>query len=524
MAETEPIVLTFGGGIHSRRRISDIDIDECVAGSENFDLEPQFLALTPRKPFDQVGTAPNAGSIRGYAQLCRTDGSLSTLIQARDRVYSWNGSTGFTEVGQVNATARLRGGIEHNFLLENITIITDLERVETVKKWDGTTFAQFAHDLGGDFFAKFCRIFGERAVLANVKTTTDTPHVALFSKRGDSETLTTGNRPSSGLGLDDPFFLPMPDLKPINGLEFAFGELLFSTERGRLYRLSGSSALDYFMEELYNIKSVVGDEAVINIGNDLLLGLPGRIETLSGVLEFGDVQANDVSIEIADQVEDVQSWRLFYDRNREHVYAFGANQSGVLILHKRLLDQAEESPWSKWTTTQSMAFDPVTVMPIIDPLTMIDAIYMGDENGNIYRMQGSGDKDGGTDAVTVKRRTGLIEIPAGNAFDLKGWISYRKLFETLVTIRVLYGGKEEFTQETQTKLPTNTNIAVYGGAHYYGDNQTFYGAEFSQRIAIQDWRAAGLSSHFQIEVEFDAESAVHIEEIGFSFDTQDTQT
>ena len=524
MPETDPIVITFGGGVHSRRRISDIDINECVKGSENFDLEPQFLALTPRKPFDLVATAPNAGSIRGYGQLCKRDGTLTTLIQARDRVYTWDGSTTFTEVGQVDASARMRGPIEHNFLLEDITILTDLEKVETVKKWDGTTFAQFAHDLGGNLFAKYCRVSNERAVLANVKTTTDTPHVALFSERGASETLTTGTRPISGLGAEVAFFLPMVDLRPINGLEFAFGELVFSTERGRLFKLSGTTTENYFIDELYNIKGVVGNEAMVNIGNDLMLGLPGRIETLSGVLEFGDVQANDASIEIADQVEDTQSWRLFYDKNREHIYAFGTNVSGVFLAHKRLFNQSEFSPWAKWSTSHPMNFNPVTVMPLIDPIKLIDAIYMGDENGNIYRMQGDGDKDGGTDAVTVKRRTGLIEVPATSAFELKGWVSYRRLFETTMTIRVLWGGKEESTQEITRTLPDNDSIAVYGGNHYYGDNQTFYGAEFSQRIAIQDWTAAGLSSHFQLEFEFDAESAVHIEEVGFSFDFQNAQT
>lgn len=524
MAQTEPIVITFGGGIHSRRRISDIDINECVKGSENFDLEPQFLALTPRKPFDLVGTAPNAGSIRGYAQLCKVDGTLTTLIQARDKWYSWGGSTTFTEVGDCNAASRMRGGIEHNFLLEDITIITDLEKLQTVQKWDGTTLSKFNHNLGGDLFAKFCRVFSERAVLSNVKTTTDTSHVALFSKRGSSEEMSNSDRPISSLGLDAAFFLPMLDLRPINAMEFVFGELLFSTERGRLFNLSGNSAFNYFVDEFYNIKGVVGDEAVVDIGNDLLMGLTGRIESLSGVQEFGDVQANDTSIEIADQVEDTPSWRLFYDKNREHVYVFPANESGVFLVHKRLIGQSEFSPWAKWTTTHPMGFNPVTVLPIIDPLTLIDAVYMGDENGNIYRMQGSGDTDGGSDSVKVKRRTGLIEVPAGNVFDLVGWVSYRQLFETVMTINILWGGKETFDQSIQVTLPNNPNIAVYGGDHYYGDNQTFYGAEFSQRIRIQDWGAAGLSSHFQLEVEFDAESAVHIEEVGFSFETEPAQT
>ena len=67
MADNQ-VILTFGGGLNARRRIVDVALDECVAPSENFDLDPQFRALNRRKPFDLVATAPNGNRRpgRGY--------------------------------------------------------------------------------------------------------------------------------------------------------------------------------------------------------------------------------------------------------------------------------------------------------------------------------------------------------------------------------------------------------------------------------------------------------------------------
>jgi len=207
MVET---VITFGGGINARRRTADVDPNECVSGSVNFDLDPQYRALSRRNAFDLVATAPNAGAINGFAQLISPDNSVSTLVQAGTTVYEWDGDQVFTSVGTVTSGAKLRGPREHNFTLSDFVIITDLAGLETVKKWDGTTFADLAHNLGGNFFAKYCRVYNERAIYANVTAGTATPHVILGSAIGDSEDLSAGDRPASALGFDAAWFLPMP--------------------------------------------------------------------------------------------------------------------------------------------------------------------------------------------------------------------------------------------------------------------------------------------------------------------------
>ena len=523
MADNQ-VILTFGGGINARRRVVDVALDECVAPSENFDLDPVNRALNRRKPFDLVATAPNGAAINGFAQLIKQDQSISTLVQAGGNVYTWDGATSFTLAGTVSTNAKLRGPREHNFTLDEYVVITDLNKAEVVKKWDGTTFANLAHDLGGDFFAKYARVHNERIIFGNVKTTTDTPHLLLGSKIGDGEDLSNSDRPSSALGFDAAWFLPMPDLRPLNGLEAAFGEFLISTERGRLYRLTGSTALDFNLSEFHVGSAVVGDEAIKNIGNDVVMGLAGRIESLQGTLNFGDVEANDLSLPIGPLIENVTGWTIEYDRKLQKVFCFPDNQSALWVLHKNLLNDPENqlSPWSKWVTTHNVDFNPTTVMQLVNPLNNQDVVYFGDTAGNIYRLDGEGGQDGGTDDITVKRRSGMFAVPEGNIFDVKGWIHYRKLFATTLTIRILGGGVAVFTQEISLQLPENTNVAVYGGAHHYGDQTSLYGISFTGRIHQQDWGAAGQASHFQLEVEIAGNEDIDLEEVGIEFNVAKT--
>lgn len=521
------VVLTFGGGINARRRTADVDPNECVAGSQNFDLDPQYRALSRRRAFDLIATTPNGLQINGFAQLINQDGTVSTLVQAGTVVYEWDGDQVFTSVGTVASGAKLRGPREHNFTLDDFVIITDLAKVETVKKWDGTSFVDLAHNLGGDFYARYCRVYNERAIYANVTTATATPHVILGSAIGNSEDLSAANRPSSALGFDAAWFIPMPDLRPINGLEQGFGQFLISTERGRLFRLLGQDATDFIMEEFHVGSAVVGDEAITNIGNDIIMGLAGRIESLSGTLNFGDVESNDVSAFITPLIENVTGWTIVYDRKGQDVYCFPNNQSAVWILHKKTLNDPISqglSPWSKGTTTHASNFSPTTVMQLINPIDMNDAVYFGDTLGNIYLLEGEGSLDAGTESIVVKRTSGLIQVPAGNNWDIRGHVTYRKQFAQTITIRILHGGKSVWTQEIQKQIPgaEEEGIGFYNGDSYYDDGTSVYNVGFSGRIFRQDWSAAGHSSLFQVEIEADAADPFLIEEVGVEFQASET--
>ncbi len=375
MAEdNKPVVLSFGGGINARQRSADIDIEECTEG-ENFDLNFQSSVLAGRKQFGIIAIAPNGQPIRGMAQLVKQDGTLSTIIQAGGTVFSWDGTpAGFTEIGTVDPAARLRGPIDSNFTLDNFIILTDLAKIENVKKWTGEVFTDLEHNLGVDFKAKYVTVQTERAIFANVKTgTVDTPHVILASKQGDSEILTSTIRPAAAASAEDEWFLPTPDLRPINGITFFAKTLLLSTERGRLYAIEGliagadTDGLPFTsIEDFHAGSAVSGDEALINIGNDVAMGLPTRIETLRGIVESGDVETNDASWWIAPLIngtfgEAVTSWLLAYDQADQRVFCFPNTGDEAWVLHKSLLFGPNRqvggkniSPWAKWTPTDDV--------------------------------------------------------------------------------------------------------------------------------------------------------------------------
>ena len=96
----------FSGGLNEQQQPS---INEAAVGSYNFDLSKDRNALIPRGPFDLVATAPNAGDIRGIIQLIKRDATETTLIQAGNILYSWDGASSFTNVGAPNVASQLRG-------------------------------------------------------------------------------------------------------------------------------------------------------------------------------------------------------------------------------------------------------------------------------------------------------------------------------------------------------------------------------------------------------------------------------
>lgn len=516
-----PVVLTFGGGINARRRPFDVELDECVSG-ENFNLDPQQRAMRSRAPFSKRATVPNARTIKGFAQLIKQDGTISTLVQGGDTVYTWDGVTTFANVGSVNSGAKLRGHLKHNFTLDNIVVITDLTLTENVKQWDGTTFQDFTHNLGTNLKAKFANVRNERLYFGNVTTSSATPQVLLASALGDDNTLTVADRPSSSISLADPFFIPTPDLKPINGLEEAFGQFLISTRNGKMFILVGTSAFDFDLKAFYEGSSASGDEAMVNIGNDVLIGQQGKIESLSGVVSYGDVQTNDVTLHIGPLIEGVMDWNLVYDRLRQSVLCFPDTQAACWTLYKALLNPAIAaraagqnaiSPWSKWTTTHSFAMQPTTVMALKDPVTGGDIVLAGDGIGNIYELNADTDQDGGTDDVVVIRRSKVINVPAASIFDVVINIDYRRQFETDITMRFYWGGVEAMdVSEFTITLSADDSLAVYNGPYYYNGG-SYYSSTTTARIRRQQKHPEGRGEFLQIEVQATSSGGIDVQQI-----------
>lgn len=491
---------------------------------QNFDLDPQQRSMRMRSAFDLKGTAPNGASIMGFAQLLTQSGTISTLVQAGGNVYTWDGSSTFTLVGTVPATSKLRGGPYQNFTLTNIVIITDLTLGTPVKQWDGTTFQNFTHNLGGSFYAKFCRVRNERALFANVTSGTATPHVFLGSALSDCNTLSTTNRPTSALSYSDAFYIPIPDLRPINGMETAFGNLIFSTSMGKLWKLSGTSSFDFQLDPFFEGSFISGNEAICNIGNDLLLGMQDRIETLSGVQTYGDVEIADVSLPIGGQfgpIHGVTDWTMAYDRIHQRAFCFPNNQSACWVLYKALLDpiaqtraggRIQMSPWSKWTTTHPMGMQPSCVMALKNPSTGEDIVYAGDTLGNIYQMTGDGSADGGTNTIEITRKSKVIYLPDMEEFNFRCNIDYRRQFPTTVTISFVMGGIESADATFTVNLSSDDSIAVYSGPYYYSGG-SYYTASFTGKLRRQIKDVAARGNFLQVEVSATTNGGLDIEQI-----------
>lgn len=531
MPAENQVTLEFSRGINAAARARDIDPRECTKG-ENFALDLDFGGWRRRKAFDLVATAPNGGRINGYAQLVKADGTISTLIQAAEVVYDWDGGSTFTQVATVNNSARLRGPRDQIWTLDDIVIITDLAKIETVKQWDGTTFSTMTENLSGDFIAKYCFVENEVAYFANVSIGgADTPHVLLASKRGDNNTLDSSTRALLTVNQEDAWFLPIPDFRPINALENNFGKILVSTERGRLYQLLGTSSFDYELVPMYANSAAAGDEAVVNIGNDLIIGRAGNIDALSGVQNFGDVETDDLDRWIHPLIEDVVDWRLVYNPTLHKVYCFPKDRSECFVLHKSILLTGDGSPWSKWTTTQEMSFQPTTMIPIRRPSDGVDVVYLGGSDGSIYELEGTGAQDGGTDNITSFRVSGTIDPPRDPSnnnqlvFDQDGFVDYRRLAANTFTLTFQHGGVNFFDQNVTVPIEDSADFAVYDAgttsSDYYDEAgngpSSFYGIGGLDRTARKTFSSAGQSSSFAVKGEITGSAEFEIDQIGLNF-------
>lgn len=514
------LMIKFGGGLHTRASEDEIDAREAADGT-NFLLDLENRELRNRKPFDLIAQVPNASEIRGGGSLLKSDGSVSTLVQAGTTVYEWDGLTGFTSVGTVNSTAKLRGHWRsHNLTLDDNLLLTDLSLVDVVKQWDGATFSSvvFTDELGasfGTFFAKYLSVSNERAVFSHVRDPgAITRHMMVGSKRGVFTQITITNRPSSSLSEEDPFFLLMPDLKPINGHVEAFGTTILSTEKGRIFNLTGSSAKDFAFGEFYPGSNASGEESLVYIGNDIIYGRQGRIESVIDTDKFGDSEADDLTRQIADRVENYTGWRSAYNSRLNRVYLFPDDVSEVWLFQTAMRGQ-KTSPWMRWSTAHPMGFQPTFQMSMLDPGDGLEYEFMGDSSGNFYRMEGTGSGgDGGSVSITTEWLTKLFSAPIdAEAFNVEGWIKYRKGEAATVTLTFEYAGFSAFNESLTVNIPAVTGRPLYDGSIFY-NNDEHYGTVFNGRLTRQKIIAAGQGNEFQLRVTVTGTTDFQLNEIG----------
>lgn len=513
------IKLKFGAGINSRGSPDEIDIAECAAG-QNFRLDHSNTSLRPRKPIDMEGTAPNAGRINGFAQLRKSDGSITTLVQAAGKVYSWDGGGGWVDTGvSVSSNARLRGDPKKAYwpLGSEKVIIADLARVEPVMEWDGTTLSNMTHNLAGDFKAKYVYVVGERAYYANVESnSTVTSHMIVGSELSDYASLSTSDRPSSALGAADPFFLLTPDLKSVNGIERAFGVTFVSSDLGSMFKLTGSDSTDFAIDEFYQGSQASGDEAMVFVGNDVFYGRIGRIESMVATDQFGDVETEDPSVDIQDQTESLKNWTALYNPRYQLVYMFDDGLGTVYVFYKPGAEQDTNlSKWTKYTTEHAFNFQVTAAMTLFNPDTGLEDVYMGDASGNIYRLEGdSTTGDAGSANIKVSR-TSRIFVPDldQHEYEIEGFVTFLKEDAASVTITMQYQGVNVFDRAIgPISLPAPTGDSYFGGSAYFGGD-FYFGSSGRGKYTRKRFSAGHGSNYVQIKTDLEGTADFAVQEV-----------
>lgn len=434
---------------------------------------------------------------------------------------------GFSQIGICDPNARLRGWLNQNWQLRDSVIVTDLAGREDVFEWngdsDGFTRIGFQTSEGNDFGAfqaKYCAISNERALFANITDSTgEYPHLIVGSERGDLLTISTEDRPSSAIGEADPFFLVNPDLRPINGIVESSNMIAFSGREGSMFRMTGSSAEDFAIEELFSGSAASGDEPIVNTGNDIVYGRSGSISALSRAIELGDTEDVDLSVAIRNEIQMFSGWNLVYNSRTHKIYCFPEGGNEVWVAQKQMIG-SELSPWTRFTTQHDLGFSPTVAMNLYDPRDGLEYIFMGDEDGNLYRLEGYlNQQDAGSEDIVVRRRSKMFSPPVDMRIvnGLEGWVTFKKKVEDVsVNLKLLFSG-ESIRDVTKTLTLTGLSGGnYYGGSTYYGGDG-YYGIQFFDRSQRRRFQAAGGSTEFQVEIEVTGSNDFEIAEVGLRF-------
>lgn len=501
--------LTFEGGINEQD-VSLIKPGECTAGY-NFDLSYQQSRYRPRKPFGLLGTATNAASVNGIVQLIKNDNTETTLVQAGDTVYLWDGGSTFTSKGTVNASSYLRGT---TWSLGGYTVITDLAKLTVIKQWDGTSLTTLTTGLGVGLYAKYGLVHLGRMWLFNVKAGTDTPHLMVASayetptsydtsKRAKDTSFTTGN---------EAFYMTTPDLLPINGVALYYKTLIVSTENGRLWKLDGTDSKTFQWLPFYPNSCAGGTgtlcESMANIGNDVVyMKNNGSIESLVTTINFGDVSTDDLSKWIRDLTANLSSARIVYDQKRQKVYFFAASNM-LLVLFKDMQDSGL-SPWSRYKTAHASSFDTNVAIYMRQPGGTEWFVYFGGSTGQIYQMESTASGDPSSTEIETYRRakfTEMFQDKYGNVVQpeydrLRSRVFYRRVSGCSLLIDVEWADDYSITRCTvPLEGPSTGDGAFYfGGSWYFGG--AYYwntGFQFSQRTSTKGFSPVGRGPGFYI--------------------------
>ena len=490
--------ITFAAGINENGSQS-IDPQECAAG-KNFELGLNVNHFKPRAAFAHYATAPVVTSVTGLMQLIKRNDSTTTLVAAGASVYNLTSAPAFTSVGSITAGSKLR---DVYWSLDDYLIITDITKTTVVKKWDGTTFSTLTTGIGTDLYAKYGVVHNGRVWLFNVKTTTDTPHLMVASAYENPISYNISARAPSVTSFatgNEAFYMLTPDLLPINGVVVFQNQLIISTERGRLFKLTGTDANDYAWTQFYQGSAAQGTETMVNMGNDVaFMKEGGSIDLLSSTQNFGDVRADDLTRWIPDTVRGLTDGIAAYDQANQKVYWFVANK--VLTLFKDILP-ARLSPWSVYRTDHASGFNTSAVRYMRVPGTTNFRVFFGDTTGKVHYLGGANEGDGDTlTPITTQRKTALLE---GNVLSnlLLANVQYRRLAQVDLNVAVEFAEEYNISTATITLKGPTTSLAgsVFGGSAYFG-GEFYFGSGFigANQPSVRAFSHVGYGRAFTVQ-------------------------
>lgn len=531
-APSPRMLVTFPYGLNENVSVQP---GECSAGA-NFDLQMFRSSLVPRMPFDLKGTATNAGKLTGLLQLVKRDNTETTLTVNATKVYLWDGASSFTDKGTVNADALLRG---EYWSLGEYLVITDLNLNNVVSTWDGTTFGAMTHTgIVGNLYAKFAIVHLNRVWLFNIKVgSTSFPHMILACKFEDPTNWDSSTRGgptevgggSFATGLEA-FYVLMPDLKAINGVCLLANQLIISTDKGRMWTLTGSSAKDFQITDFQDTAPAIGTNSVIAMGNDVIYPRQGNaVVLLFATQAFGNVLQAGAAHWIPNTLSGITTFNdIVYDVTNQRVLFFVNNK--VLVLYKEILAQDRSamkdgpSPWGVYTTQDSTAFNTKSAKYMLRPGTSTYSIFFGDDAGRIFDLYGSntiGDAGSSSNTVQASRRSRHIGVEVLNPWpyieeNITGHVRYRRNVPVDLTVQFDWDDEYNTTMNVvRLKGPLASDPSPYFGGSFYYNGTAYYnqGGGAIGRVASINLNPGGKGPGFYITVSANTSSPFQVDQI-----------
>ncbi len=291
------------------------------------------------------------------------------------------------------------------------------------------------------------------------------------------------------------------------------------------------------MDEFFAGSNAAGSEAIDYIGNDIIYGRQGRIESVRDTNTFGNSEADDLTFQIADQIGSYSGWTIAYNGRKNLVYLFPMSRSEVWVFNNAMrtsrqvtqnvlgqfVEQSEVqkragnlSPWMRWKTNHALAFQPTFVMSMLDPSDGLEYVFMGDSSGNIYRMEGTGaNGDGGSASQETFWTSKVFSAPLdAEAYNVEGYIKYKKNVAATVTLTLLAQGKTAFDQSITINIPAASTANYWGDPTHYWGGSNYFGVAFQNRLIRQHFDIPGQMNDFQLKVDIIGTGDFNINEIG----------